>query len=168
MKKLIYCACTLFLIFSCSSQKKASYKTENNRPKFSSARSFLEPPSQIINAAHAVLDELTQDSDPPVPGNLRKESNEVESGWIYGTSEDKYLVYDFNGKPRRKPLGVRRQITFHAVPSLSGSQVTIKLKEEVEDLDKTTGERIGWKNVTADAATYDILFKKLSEKIRER
>lgn len=168
MKHFLSIICITFLTLSCSSQKQASYKVESNRPKFSSARSFLESPNKVILAAHAVLDEMIRKSDPPVPGSIKRETYQVESGWIYGKSEDKYITYSFNASPMRKILGVRRQIIFHAVPSLSGSQVTIRVREEVEDLNKTTGEREGWKNVDPDAAVYDMLFKKLAEKIREQ
>ena len=163
-KTLLFC----FLLASCAStnQPKGTYKTEENAPKFSNTRTFKDAPKDVMAAAKATLEDLTRESDPPATKKLAISSDSVETGWVYGKAKDKYVEYSFNGVPARKILAVRRKIGYTVQPSLAGSQVTISIDEELEQVDLKTGESEGWKSVEPDAASYDALTRKLREKLR--
>jgi hypothetical protein len=155
------------LIASCASNpNNASYKEEKNVANFENAKSFNESPETILLAAMAVLDELQQQSDPPVGKTLKSDSESIQTGWVYSSSKNKYVEFTMNGKPKRKPLKVRRKYGYTAIPSLAGSQVVFQVEEEVMKVDFKTGEDSGWSSEDTDKAVYDFLHKKLVEKLR--
>lgn len=162
MKKIFVFAAIAFL--SCSSTPKGTYK-EQATPKFASSRELSEKPEVALRAAKAVLEELTRASDPPAAKKVHDEGDTLRTGWVYGTSRDKYVEYKHNGAPRRKTLAVRRQYAYTVTPSLGGSQVTVSIDEEIEDVDLNTGENKGWSNAAPDQAAYDQLIRKLRERI---
>lgn len=156
----------LLSLTACSSSPK--YKEEENTPKFATSRSFTENPETILRAARAVLDELSRESNPPATGALKGNDESVRTGWVYSTSKDKYVEFDFNGSPRRKLLGMRRKYSYTAVPNLAGSQVTFGVEEEIQDVDAKSGEANGWKSVDPSPSAYDLMAKKLRQKIQEQ
>jgi hypothetical protein len=158
----------LFLVTiftACASTPKGTYK-EQATPKFANTKDFNEKPEEVRRAAKVVLEELTQASEPPASKKVHEDGDTLRTGWVYGTSRDKYVEYKHNGTPRRKALAVRRQYAYTISPGLGGSQVIISLEEEVEDVDLNTGENQGWKNAAPDQAIYDQMLRKLREKIR--
>jgi hypothetical protein len=168
MKILFSCLGIALLLPACSSGPKAKYKQEENTPKFATERSFTESPDTVLRAARAVLDELMHESEPPATGALKGGDESVRTGWVYGIAKDKWVAYDFNGTPRRKRLAVRRKYSYTAVPHLAGTQVTYGIEEELQQIDLKSGEPTGWKNVEPAQAAYDMLAKRLRQKITEQ
>lgn len=156
------------LSLAACSTPPGKYKEEKNTPRFADSRSFTEKPDEILRAARAVLDDLSRESDPPATAALKSTDESIRTGWVYSTSKDKYVEYNHNGSPRRKTLSVRRRYSYTAVPSLAGSQVTYGVEEEIQKVDLTTGEPKGWENVDPSPAAYDMLAKRLRQKIGEQ
>lgn len=157
---------SLALLSACSSGPK--YKEEENTPKFATGRSFTESPDTVLRAARAVLDELSRESVPPATGSLKGNDESVRTGWVYSLAKDKYVEFSFNGSPRRKQLTVRRKYTYTAVPNLAGSQVTFGVEEEIQEVDLKSGEPTSWKSVEPAQAAYDLMAKRLRQKIQEQ
>lgn len=155
----------IFALSSCASKNAAKYK-EEAQPKFSSSRALVEKPEQVRNAARAVLEEITAESDPAASGAVHEDEDAIRTGWVYSTSKDKYVVFDFNGSPKRKQLAARRKIAYSVSPALAGSMVTVRVEEEIQEVDLKTGEPKGWKNVAPDQNVYDQLIKRIRDKIR--
>ncbi|MGE3262425.1 MAG: hypothetical protein AB7K68_11650 [Bacteriovoracia bacterium] len=166
--KIISALTVLLALTACSSGPKGKYKEEENAPKFATSRSFTETPETILRAARAVLDELSRESSPPSTGALKGNDESVRTGWVYSTSRDKYVEFYFNGSPRRKLLGMRRKYSYTAVPNLAGSQVTFGVEEEIQNVDLKSGEANGWKSVDPSPSAYDLMAKKLRQKIQEQ
>ncbi len=157
----------LFLAACASNPHDASYKEEKNVANFENNRSFAEKPEEILRAARAVLDEWQQESDPPVnTKNLRSDDESVQTGWVYSTAKSKYVEFKMNGKPKRRPLKVRRKYGYSATPSLAGSQVVFLVEEEVQTIDFETGKEKGWSSEEPEKAIYDLMHKRLVEKLR--
>jgi hypothetical protein len=160
---------TLALLAACASDpNKGKYGTEKNIPKFGDSRSYVESPEEVILAARAVLDELSRESEPPASGSIRSDDDSVETGWVYSISKDKFVEFKFNNTPRRKPLRIRRKYVFTVTPSLSGSQVQMNVEEEVLKIDLKTGEEKEWSSVEANRQAFDMLSRRLAEKIRSQ
>ncbi|HEY8280523.1 MAG TPA: hypothetical protein VIH99_12915 [Bdellovibrionota bacterium] len=159
----------LSLFTACASQTpKPKYVEEKNQAKYSSSRALAENPDKVLRAARAVLDNLTHESNPPSGESVKGDDDStVYTGWVYSTSKDKYVQYDFNGSPRRKPLALRRIYGFTVTPGLSGSQVTMNVEEEVQEIDLKSGSAKGWKRVETETAAYDMLLRRLTEKVRQ-
>lgn len=167
MRKLILTLCVL--LSSCaSSADKAKYREEKNAPKFGNSRSYVEAPEDILLAARAVLDELSRESNPPATSSVKMTDDSAQTGWVYSISKDKYVEFQFNGTPRRKPLRIRRKYTYTVNPSLAGSQVLMTVDEDLMKIDLKTGEEKGWSSVEADPQAFDLLARRLSEKLRSR
>lgn len=164
----IYLPLFLLLAACASNPHNASYKEEQNVANFQNSKSFVESPEEILRAARAVLDEWQQESDPPVGKTLKANSESVQTGWVYSTSKDKYVEFTMNGKPKRKPLKVRRKLGYAATPSLAGSEVVFIVEEEVQKVDFQTGQETGWNSVGTEKAIYDQMHKKLVEKLRNQ
>jgi len=157
-----------FLAACASDPNKGKYGTEKNIPKFGDSRSYVESPEDVMLAARAVLDELSRESDPPASGSIRSDEDSVQTGWVYSTSKDKFVEFKFNNTPRRKPLRIRRKYVFTVTPSLSGSQVQMNIEEEVLKIDLKTGEEKGWSGAEADRQAFDMLTRRLGERIRRQ
>lgn len=152
---------------ACASKTpKPQYKEEKNQAKYADNRSLKEKPDAVLNAARAVLDELTQQSDPPASDAVKSEGNTIYTGWVYGTAKDKYVQYDYNGSPQRKALSVRRIYGTTVAANLAGSLVSLSIEEEIQDVDLKSGEPKGWKRVRTDPAALDMLMKRIRERIR--
>jgi hypothetical protein len=157
----------LLAIASCASNpNNAAYKEEKNVANFENAKSFNESPETILRAARVVLDELQQQSDPAVGKSLKSDSESIQTGWVYSTSKNKYVEFTMNGKPKRKPMRVRRKYGYTAMPSLAGSQVVFQVEEEVMKVNFKTGEETGWSSEDSDKSVYDFMHKKLVEALR--
>jgi len=139
---------------------------EKNEAKFARTRTLAETPEKVMQAAKAVLDELTRASDPQAPDPVKSEGDTVFTGWVYSVSKDKYVQYDYNGTPRRKPLTLRRTYSFSVKPSLAGSEVTMKVEEEIQEIDLKTGESKSWKRMEAEPSAYDLMLRRLREQVR--
>jgi hypothetical protein len=158
---------TAFSLPGCAGKApKPKFVDEKNEAKFAKARSFETSPEKTRIAALAVLDQLTRASEPQASEPVKEEDNSLFTGWVYGVAKDKYVQYDFNGTPRRKPLSVRRIYGYKVEPSLSGSQVTMTVEEEIQEVDLKTGAPKDWKRMEADPAAYDLLLRRLREQIR--
>jgi len=157
------------LLASCAGKTPPpALKEEKNKAKFAESRAFTEKPELVLAAAHAALDELTRESDPPASGPVQAETGSVKTGWVHGRSRDKYVQYDYNGSPRRKQLTVRRQYSAGVQPALAGSQVELGIEEELEEVDLKTGLPKGWKSVKPDPAAFDLLMKRIRDRIRSQ
>lgn len=168
MRNLFSLVAIALLLSACSSGPKAKYKEEENTAKFATERSFTETPDTVLRAARAVLDELMHESDPPATGALKGNEESVRTGWVYGLSKDKWVAYDFNGTPRRKQLAVRRKYTYTVVPGLAGTKVNYGIEEELQQVDLKSGEPTGWKSVEPAQGAYDMMAKRLRQKIAEQ
>lgn len=140
---------------------------EKNEAKYSQTRDLAHSPEKVMRAARAVLDQLTRESDPQASESVQAAGDSIETGWVYGKAKDKYVRYDYNGTPQRRPLAVRRIYNFIVQESLAGSLVKMKVKEELQQINLKTGKHEDWKKVEADPATYDLLLRRLQEEIRE-
>lgn len=167
MMKNALLALPLFFLACSTPSHKPKFMDEKNEAKFSHSRTLAEPPEKVMRAATAVLDELTKASDPQAPEPVKQEDEAVHTGWVYGIAKDKYVQYNFNGTPRRKELAVRRIYGFTVEPTLAGSQVEMSVKEEIQEVDLKSGAPKGWKRVDADPAAYDLILRRLREKLRE-
>lgn len=155
------------LVVSCASQKSATYH-EDKIPAYEQSKDFSQKPDVLLPAAKKVLDSLISASDPKADDQtVQQENNTLKTGWIYATSKDKYLVYKFNGMPKRIPLKVRRQINLELSPSIAGSLAKIFIKEEIENLDKTTGQFKSWDGVKTDNAAYQDILSQLTLEARK-
>jgi len=166
MKPMILSLAVLSLSACASKAPKPKYMDEKNEAKFARKRTLAEPPEKVLRGARAVLDELTRESDPQASDVVKTEGSSVFTGWVHGLAKDKYVQYDYNGTPRRKQLGMRRIYSFTVSPALAGSEVEMNVKEELQEIDLKTGENKGWKRVDADPAAYDLLLRRLREKVR--
>lgn len=168
--KLRFLSLTILSILAtiaCSSQKTATYR-EAPVPKFSNSRDFVEAPEVLFPLATKILSQRVSESDPATETGIKKDGNTVQTGWVYSKSSDKYLEYSFNGVPRRKELGVRRKLAYTIAPTVAGSIVTVSADEEIEDLDKKTGNRKGWKKVDADRAVFQRMLSDLELAVNSR
>lgn len=167
MKKQFLVIAALAFFFSCTGKSiKPKYMDEKNEAKYSPSRAMAEPPEKVLRAAHAVLDELTKESNPATTEPVKKEDDAVFTGWVYGLAKDKYVQYDYNGAPRRKQLALRRIYGITVRPTLAGSQVDMEIEEEIQEIDLKTGKPEGWDRVETDPAAYDLLLRRLREKVR--
>lgn len=169
MKNLLSLALIALTIFSaCASKKDAKYRVDPT-PKFSNSRDYEQKPVELRPLVEEILTKRIKASDPAVDTSIKAEpSNTITTGWVYGISGDKFLLYDFNGKPKRVPLRVRRKLAFSLAGSVAGSLVTVSVTEEVEDLDKKTGSPKGWKSVDPDRELCQDLFAELDLAVRSR
>ena len=149
-----------------SKTPKPKFVDEKNEAKYAKSRAFDSPPEKVKMAARAVLDQLTHASEPAASESVKEEENTLFTGWVYGVAKDKYVQYDYNGTPRRKPLSVRRIYGYKIEPSLSGSQVTMSVEEEIQEVDLSSGSPKGWKRMETDPAAFDLLLRRLREQIR--
>ncbi len=166
MKPMILALTAISLAACASKAPKPKYMDEKNEAKFSRNRTLAEPPEKVLRGARAVLDELTKESNPQASDVVKAENNSVFTGWVYGLAKDKYVQFDYNGTPRRKQLSVRRIYGFSVSPTLAGSEVKMNVEEELQEIDLKTGENQGWKRVDTDPAAYDLLLRRLREKVR--
>lgn len=167
MKNLILFVLTIALsACSTSSTQKGKYGEEKNAAKYTSTYDFVESPEKVLRSAKTVLENWTRESDPPTSRAIKEDDTSMETGWIYGQSKDKFVEYKHNNIPRRKTLAVRRKYKYTAVPSLSGSQISLSVEEELEQVDLKSGERTGWKSVDPDPKTYDRMLQKLRTQVR--
>lgn len=166
----IFCLPLVALAFTAcaSNPNQARYGQEENAPRFSHQRSFVEAPAEVLRAARAVLDEMQSTSEPPVSASLSSDDNSVRTAWVHSVSKDKFVEYKADGLPQRKPLKVRRRYGYHVTPNLQGSLVTLEVKEETLQLDFKTGAPKGWKSEETDPAVYDLMTRRLKEKLRQR
>ncbi len=153
------------VLVSCSSSP-GTYREEKNKPQFSASRSYVEPPKEVLRAAQGVLENFTRESDPPAARAIKGDDDSVRTGWVYLVSKDKYVEFQSNGRALRKPLALRRKYEYTVTPSLTGTDVTFSVDEEIQEIDLTTGEARGWKSVSADPAAYDLMARRLREAIR--
>jgi hypothetical protein len=168
MKHSLVAAVLALLFAACASgPPKPKYMEEKNQAKFATEKEMKAHADDVLRAARAVLDRLTQDSTPQASSAVQSEDNSVYTGWVYNpVSRDKYVRYDYNGAPLRKDLAVRRIYGFEVKPSLAGSHVKMSVEEEIQQIDMKTGEPDGWKRVEPEQAAYDMLFHKLQEAVR--
>jgi len=75
------------------------------------------------------------------------EERSLETDWIMGQSRDKYVEFTVNDSPRRKLLQVRFRYQVEAKRSLGGTDVRVKMEEEIERV-KPTGQTAGWDRVS--------------------
>jgi hypothetical protein len=153
-------------LMGCASQKDAKYR-QDPRPKFSDSRDFEQKPELIKPIAESLLKKKIAASDPSLAVNTESDLAALKTDWIYGVSKDKYLVFDFNGSPKRKPIPVRRKYIITLAPSVAGTLASVNITEEIADLDKKTGQEKGWKSVPADRALYQDFFSELELAIRQ-
>ena len=165
MKKLFVLLLASFSFACASNPHNAEYKEETNAPKFGNSRSYVEPPHTVLLAARAVLDQLIRDSDPPTSGSVKGKDETLETGWVYSVSKNRYVEFQMNGKPARKPLRIRRSYSYTVTPSLAGSQVVFGAREEVLKIDFSTGKEQGWSSVETDPKAYDYMSLLLKEKL---
>ena len=131
---------------------------------FSTQRDFTVDEPTLRRAAIAVIEDYLRSSEPPVSTSVKTADRTIYSGWVYGTSRDKYVEYKYNGAMQRKKLSVRRRYSFDIAPSLAGSQATATIEEEIEKIDLNTGKPESWEGVSADPKEYDNMLRKLKEK----
>jgi hypothetical protein len=72
---------------------------------------------------------------------------DIETDWIYGQSRDKYIEYTVNGFPKKKALQTRLKYEVTAKRSLGGTDVFVRVDEEIERLNQD-GTSDGWENVS--------------------
>jgi hypothetical protein len=72
---------------------------------------------------------------------------DLETGWIYGQSRDKYIEYQVNGSPRKTYLQTRFRYLVTAKSQIGGVTVTVKTKEEIEKLN-SDGSPAGYSSVS--------------------
>jgi hypothetical protein len=70
----------------------------------------------------------------------------LETDWIYSQSRDNYVEYKVNGFPRKKYLQERFKYEVEAMRVVGGTDVEVKLAEEIEKL-KDDGSSAGYSPV---------------------
>lgn len=159
----------LLLSTACAHQNTAKNRVEKNTAHFANSKTFENPVSDVEKATFLLLKEKIAASNPATTGadpKVEKDPSRISTGWIYEVSKDKYLEYQVNKSPRRKKLSVRRQYSVTILPSVAGSDVTISVQEEIEDIDLKTGASKGWKASSVDTAAYQQFYSDLGDKIR--
>lgn len=159
MKKLLFLtALTSAAVFSaCSS---APYKTQAYA-KLTNTRTFEEDYKVVWKGiTTAVADYKLEKED--------SESGEIQTDWIYSTSNDKYIEYSVNGFPRKRYLQTRYKFLITAEKQIGGVKVTVNPEEEVEQL-KSDGTFDNWYSVSeADNNRANELLKQIELKILAR
>jgi len=74
-----------------------------------------------------------------------------ETDWVYSQSRDKYVEYEVNSVPKRKPLQVRLKQKVTAKASIAGVQVFVETEEELERI-KADGSPNGYEEVEPDTS----------------
>jgi hypothetical protein len=171
MKNLQHAVAILSLLAfaACShGPPKPKYVEEKNQAKFGTEKDLHAKPDSVMLAARAVLDRLTQDSEPAASDSVKSEDNEIYTGWVYSpASKDKYVDFDYNGTVQHKTLAMRRIYGFEVSPSMAGSHVKMSVEEEIQTIDMKTGEPNGWKRVEPEHAAYDMMYRKLQEAVSQ-
>lgn len=67
----------------------------------------------------------------------------LETDWIYGRSENKFIEYKMNNLPKKKYLNTRHKFIVTAQSKIGGSKVLVETVEEVEELNED-GESKGY------------------------
>lgn len=169
MKTLLVSATILLSTLGCASQKETAKYRKDPVPKFSNSRDYEQKPADLRPSVEKVLYDYLHESNPSTDTDLKAEAgNTIATGWIYGTSRDKYMLVDFNGVPKRISLNVRRKYAVTIASSVAGTLATINVKEEVEELDKKTGSPKGWKSEDPDRALYQRFFSDLDLAVHSR
>lgn len=97
-----------------------------------------------------------------------QEDGEIETDWIYTTSNDKYVEYESNGFPRKHFLQTRYRFKLKAEKMLRKVKVTAKITEEVENI-KSDGSFDSWKEISdVDTARENEMIKNIEMKILSR
>lgn len=97
-----------------------------------------------------------------------EEDGEIQTDWIYSTSNDKYIEYQVNGFPRKKYLQNRYKLAIQVEKQIGSVKVTVNPQEEVEIL-KSNGASDGWKSVSEpDTARANEVIKNIELKILSR
>ncbi len=81
---------------------------------------------------HKVTARDPEEADPVEMKKLTERS--LETDWIYSQSRDKYVEYKVNQFPRKRYLQVRFRYLVKAKTVIGGTEVTVLLDEEIEDL----------------------------------
>lgn len=168
MRNILFLGLWIFLYFFTACASRAPVTIEENRPHFSNSRQFEQSIEQVQNAAKKSLQILINKSEPAAESDLRENGNEISSGWIYSQSKDKAVITPLNEKPKRINLLVRRKYTIILSTILGGSQATAKIQEEIQDLDKKTGQAKSWRAMTADSQAFADLMQSIQENIRAK
>ncbi len=90
---------------------------------------------------------VKRDPDEVTPTELKKLTvRTAETDWVYGQSRDKYVEFQIEGMPKRKPLGLRYKVQVEARKVLGGVLVRVGTSEEVEQLG-TDGSSRGYSRI---------------------
>ena len=122
----------------------SSYKTQNYA-KLSNTKDFEEEYSMVWKGIVSALDEYKIE-------NKDSEKGQIQTDWVYSTSNDKYIEYQVNGFPRKKYLQTRYKFKINADKQLGHVRVTVNPQEEVENL-KSDGNFDSWKSVSEPDST---------------
>jgi hypothetical protein len=99
---------------------------------------------ETVLGKYKVLERDPADVDALQMKKLHERS--AKTDWSYGESRDKYVEYQVNGTPRRKNLMTRYRFEVIASRVMGGTDVRIKMDEEIERL-KPNGDSAGWDSV---------------------
>lgn len=141
---------------ACSS----SYKTQGYA-RTSNSKEFEEEYPVVWKAVKEALGDYKVESED-------EEDGEIQTDWIYSTSNDKYLEYTVNGFPRKKYLQNRYKLKLEVKKQYGSVKVNVLPKEEIEVL-KGDGTPDGWKSVSEpESVRADELLKSIEMKILSR
>jgi len=95
---------------------------------------------------HAIVE---RDPDEVNEAELRQlKERTLETDWIYGRSEDKFVNYRVNDLPKKKYLNTRYKFNITAKSQIGATNVSIETTEEIENLDED-GNPAGWESSQA-------------------
>lgn len=156
--------CSALAIAACS--KTLDIKQEK-QVAFRKEKQVKADVTQAQQAAERALEKIIRRSETSESTRIWRDGNELQTAWLYAMSNDKYATIDFNGVPERKQLQAKRKYLVAVEESVAGSLVKVAIEEEIEQLDKTSGKRVGWKEFPADTDKYDEFFQYLRDSLRQ-
>lgn len=150
--------CSLFSAFAFSAcSSKTPYKTQDYAV-LADSKEFEEDYATVWKAVVATCAVYKVDE-------ADEEDGELETDWVYGTSQEKYFEYKVNGFPRKKYLQSRIRFLVKVKNQLGSVKVIVQGEEEVENLNKD-GTFKDWQEAKySDSAKLNDLLKNIELKI---
>jgi hypothetical protein len=135
--KNIWIVFSLMCFFSCTSTpevKTQQYATLKNQRDFTHSLPEVWGGIETSLRNHKIIKRKPSEVSPVEFKKLSK--RELETDWIYGRSENKYIEYKLNDLPKKQYLNTRHKFIIVASTKIGGTNVEIETIEEVEEVDK--------------------------------
>lgn len=120
---------------------------------------------KAIEAATRGFKIVERQPDEVDPVELRKLTRrKLVTDWVYSQSREKYVEYSVNDSPRKQYLQTRVKYTITAQSQIGGTQVEVRLDEEVERL-KADGTPEGYESMPSETSRAQEMVEKVGNSI---